>query len=127
MLIVPLWQFDMDWLKCHYHQQKKYRSFQSPSKVRHRQVRFALLRHFRQVTIPPPVLLLYDEFERRTAPPAMEQPINKKENRHIKNLFIFFIFTSSLLSYYTIKISSIYVKMFIQNLVYQKKFINKTI
>ena len=77
------------------HLQKMWRSFLNLSKGQCYRVHFE--RHCRYFlnchsAIPPPVLSLYDEFVKRTAPPAMEHPTKRKENRHIKNLFIFLIF-----------------------------------
>lgn len=92
MLVVLLLQFDKDYFPFHFHQQNQSHNFRYLSRGRCYPVRFEL-HHFLNChsAIPPPVISLTDIFERRTAPPAMEQPINKKENKHIKNLFIFFI------------------------------------
>ena len=88
MLIVLLWRFDKDRFLSRYHPQKMWRCCQSQSKGHRLSVRFALY-YFLTSAIPPPILSLYDEFVKRTAPPVIEQPINKNNNRYIKTLFIY--------------------------------------
>ena len=57
--------------------------------------------HFRKMSNPPPRLLsLIEVFERRTVPPAMEQPTKRKAITLSKIRFILPLFTISLLSFF---------------------------
>ena len=57
--------------------------------------------HFRKRSNPPPRLLsLIEEFERRTVPPAMEQPTKRKAITLSKIRFILPLFITTLLSFF---------------------------
>ena len=86
------------------HYQRQLHSFRLLSKGQSLLGRFALHYFRHSTTHPPPVLSLIQEFESKTAPPAMEQPTKRKENRQTKILFIFPLIQTPLLqSYYNKK------------------------
>ena len=100
MQVVQLLLFDMPLpLIVRHRLQKKWHSFRLLSRGQSLSVRFWLI-HFRKGSNPPRLLSLIEEFERRTVPPAMEQPTKRKAITLSKIRFILPLFITTLLSFF---------------------------